>query len=88
MSKANFASRAASPTGPATILKTVIPSDTADLPDGATRSLYVTGGGALAVVDTVGNTAMLISGTGQYHPIRVSRILASGTTATGIIALY
>lgn len=88
MSKTTFTSRAASSTGPATILKSVVPSDTADLPDGASRSLYVTGAGALSVVDTVGNTVTLVSGAGQYHPVRVARILASGTTATGIVALY
>jgi hypothetical protein len=88
MSRSTFSNRAASPVGPATILKPVTPSDTADLPDGVSRSLYVGVAGALAVVDAAGNEATLFSGAGQYHPIRVARVLAAGTTATSILALY
>jgi hypothetical protein len=50
--------------------------------------LYVAGAGTLVVRDSHGNEAMLVSGAGQYHPIRVKRVLATDTTATGIIALY
>lgn len=80
--------RAASQTGPASVLKPVTPNDASDLPDGPSRGLYVASPGLMAVVDTAGNAVTLLSGGGQYHPIRVTRIRATGTTAGGIVALY
>ena len=88
MSDKNFSGRAASAIGPAATLIAVTPSDTADLPSGVTRAVHVGNAGTLAVLDTKGNTAILQSLDGQYHPVRVRRILATGTTATGIVALY
>jgi hypothetical protein len=88
MSKLAHAPRIASQTGPANTLKPVVPADDADLPDGLARSLYVAGAGTLVVRDSQGNQVMLVSGSGQYHPIRVKRVLATNTTANGIIALY
>lgn len=88
MTKTHFTGRAASAVGPATGLSPVTPSDTADLPDGATRSLFVGTAGSVAVLDMQGNPATLTSGPSQYHPVRVQRVLATGTTATGIVALY
>lgn len=83
-----FDTRSRSMTGPADKLVAVQPDDGVDLPDGLTRSLYVTGGGTLSVLDRFGNVATLLSGSGQYHPIRIVRVLATGTTASGILALY
>ena len=88
MSKLARSPRIASQTGPANTIRPVVPTDEADLPDGLARSLYVAGAGTLVVRDAHGNEAMLVSGAGQYHPIRVARVLASNTTATGILALY
>lgn len=88
MAKDIFSGRAGSVTGPAERLAPVAPDDGADLPFGLTRSIYVGGAGALSVVDRHGQTVDIVSAAGQYHPIRVARVRATGTTATGVIALY
>ncbi len=83
-----FRSRAVSQTGSATVFRAVVPNDDADLPGGIARCLHVGGAGAVAVRDAAGNVATLTSGPGQYHPLCVARVLATGTTASGIVALY
>jgi hypothetical protein len=88
MAKTDPNTRAADATGPVERIYPVTPDDAADLPDGVSRSLFVGGAGAVAIVDRYGNEATLISGPSQYHPIRVRRVRAAGTTATDIIALY
>ena len=88
MSVFQTGSRAASLTGPATLLREVAPDDARDLPEGATRSLFVGVGGDVSVVDSSGVTTRLASASNQYHPIRVVRVLSTGTTAAGIVALY
>ncbi len=74
--------------GPATRVFTVAPSDTADLPF-VTTGLYVGTGGHLAVQDRLtGATVVfknLAGGTGL--PVRVARVLATGTTAADIVGL-
>ena len=80
--------RAASTTAPASRLVPVVPNDAADLPAGVCRGLYVGGAGTLVVRDAFGGQAVLPSAAFQYHPVRVSRVLAAGTTATDVVALY
>ena len=80
--------RSASTIGPARALRAVTPSDASDLPDGVSRSIYVGGAGNVAVVDALGNAVDLASAANQYHPIQVARVRATGTTASGILALY
>jgi hypothetical protein len=80
--------RAASALGPAHAMSAVNPSDDADLPRGPTRGLFVGGAGDLVIRDAEGSEVVLVSGAAQYHPISIVRVLASGTTATGIVALY
>jgi hypothetical protein len=88
MSKGNFDTRAKSYVGPADRFAPVTPSDVADLPDGLTRGLFVGVAGTFAAVDLYGNEVVFASAEAQYHPIRVRRIRATGTTASSIIALY
>lgn len=83
-----FSGRTASLVGTALKIVPVTPDDAADLPQGATRALFVGGAGSIAVVDSLGNFATLPSAATQYHPISVRRVLSSGTTATEIFALY
>jgi len=71
----------------------VTPSDAVDLPTapdgGDCRGLYITGAGNVNVNLTGGGTAVLTTlSAGQYVVIGVSRVLATSTTATGILALY
>jgi hypothetical protein len=46
------------------------------------------GGGNISVVDATGNTLTIAVVAGACLPIGVKRVRATGTTATGIIALY
>lgn len=80
--------RATAATGPARAARPVSPSDAADLPDGPARSLFVGTGGVLRIVDESGFTLDVRSADAQYHPIGVARVLATGTTAAEIVALY
>lgn len=80
--------RAASPLDPVRVIKAVTPDDNADLPDGITRGLFVGAPGSVVLADIDGNIVTLASGASQYHPMAVSRVLAAGTTAGGILALY
>lgn len=65
----------------------VVPSDTADLPNLA--RIYVGGAGDLTVL--LANDATAVTFTAAdigYHPLIVKRVLATGTTATSMVALY
>lgn len=67
----------------------VTPSDSTDLPNGPCRAINVTGAGSVAVNLSGGGTTTLTGlSAGQTVEVSVSRILATGTTATGISALY
>lgn len=69
----------------------VTPSDAADLPQTA-KALWIGGSGTVQVVavDDTGNTGVALGtlGPGTVVPIRVRRVLATGTTASPILALY
>lgn len=62
----------------------VVPSDTDDLPHVA-RALYVGGEGDVRVT-TVGGDTVTLAGLSGQHVLMVSRVWATGTTATGIVA--
>ena len=70
------------------------PSDTVDVspsPMGAVcRALYVGGAGTVAVILVSGGTATLTIGANNLgiQIIGVSRVMATGTTATNISTLY
>lgn len=72
---------------PATNAFAIIPNDTTELPT-VTRALNVATSGAVRVTTLSGDTVTLFVAAGGVMPIRVSRILATGTTATGIVGLY
>lgn len=88
MSGDRFSGRAASMTGPASGFAAVTPDDHADLPQGLTRGLHVGAAGALTVRSVSGDVVVFTSAAGQYHPLRVIRVHATGTTAGDIVALY
>lgn len=70
-------------------LRAVTPSDDADLPDGPCRALEATTAGlvmVIAVDDTVPQQLYLIQGVPKA--VRAKRVLATGTDAAGIVALY
>jgi hypothetical protein len=65
----------------------VTPSDAADLPQ-MTRGVMVASAGDLAVVLKSGDAVTLPAlSPGVIYPHRIARVLATGTTATGINGL-
>ena len=66
----------------------VPPSDATNFTDGACHAIYV--GGAGAVVAIVNGVAVTFAGAaaGSVLKIRASRVNATGTVATGLVALY
>ena len=73
-------------TSPATSAFEVIPSDTNDFPN-VSRAIYVGGSGDLRVRMQSGQVVTFIEVSGVL-PLRGSRVLETGTTATDIVALY
>ncbi len=73
---------------PASNAAAVTPSDTVDLAF-ASKRLWVGGTGAVKV-NTVGGPAVTYTGVpaGAYLNVRASRVYATGTTATNIVAEY
>ena len=73
--------------GPASHAFAVTPNDGSDLSE-TTRALYVGTGGALAAVMASGATVTFASlASGTFLPVRVTRVLATGTTASAILGL-
>jgi hypothetical protein len=74
---------------PADHVALVTPSDTADIP--ATRGVSVATAGDMKVTTVGGETVVIPSGAlaaGIVHPIRVTRVWATGTAAVGIVAYW
>lgn len=71
---------------PATRLAAVEPDDTADLV-WTTRALGVAQAGMVRVTTHEGDTGDIYVAAGVPFPVRVRRVWATGTTATGIVAL-
>lgn len=65
----------------------IVPSDSEPLAK-VTRAVYVGGAGNLHVVLLSGDTVTLIGALpGVIYPLRVEKVLATGTTATGLVGL-
>jgi hypothetical protein len=74
-------------TSPAERAEAIIPSDTTDL-SRATRALYVGAGGDVALQMVSGATVTFTGMQGgMIYPLRVARVLATGTTAAGLVGL-
>jgi hypothetical protein len=71
---------------PATRLAAVVPNDGQDL-SFATRAIAVETSGFVELVTTQGDTGRVYIAAGVPFPLRAIRIRATGTTATGIVAL-
>jgi hypothetical protein len=68
-------------------VRAVTPSDTVNLPI-PTYALWVGGAGTLSVVNSEGQTiAIAAVPAGALIPITVTRVRATGTSATAILAL-
>jgi hypothetical protein len=67
----------------------VTTSDSVNLTAGATSGLYLGATGDISVVLAGGGTITFTGmASGVIHPISVTRVNATGTTATGIVAVY
>lgn len=78
---------------PAQKAAAVTPSDSADLPGGWCRALFCGSGGTIVLQSadpSPQRTDLTFTNLspGQILPVNVARVKATGTTATGIIALY
>jgi hypothetical protein len=66
----------------------VTPSDTVDLVDGVTRAIMVNVSGFVAVRYANGLSDSIFMNAGVVYPLSVTRVLVTGTSATGIKAGY
>ena len=73
----------------ATGAATVTPNDSADIIGGPARALYIGVTGNVAVVPSRGGSAVTFVGvpSGTILPVQAFRVMATGTTATSIVAL-
>ena len=72
---------------PATDLAEVTPNDTSDLTS-VSRALNVSGDGTVRVTTLDGTTATVYIAAGITFPLRVTRVWQTGTTASGIVAMW
>ena len=79
--------RLASSSDPARHIAAVTPADGTDLPGGTTRSLLIGAAGNIKVT-TAGGETVTVAVPAGYNPFAVTRVWATGTTATGIVALW
>jgi hypothetical protein len=83
-----FSGTATGISGPASNAAAITPNDTTDLGT-VCRGIYVGGAGDLAVITAGGDTVTLTAvAVGVVYPLRVSRVLATGTTATNLVAVW
>lgn len=81
-----FENRATALSDPARDLVPVAPDDSNDLPKIA-LALYVETGGAISLTTVAGHSRSVNVGDFSILPVGVSRVMSTGTTASGIHAL-
>ena len=83
-----YADHASSLVSPASSGAGVTPSDSGELPQ-VSRALYVAQGGDLAL-ELASGAQVTLGGvpSGTVLPVRARRVRASGTTASGVVALW
>jgi len=73
---------------PAQDAAAVVPSDSTPL-SGQVSAFFVGTGGSVVVVTAAGSTVTFANvPSGTTVPLAISQVKATGTTATGIVALY
>ena len=84
---ADFKGYASGLSSPATRAVSVTPSDDDDM-DFPARALYIGGAGSVSVITVGGDTTTFSDlPAGYILPVRIARVRATGTTATGIVSL-
>lgn len=87
MARDKFAAYPDAPDMPAASLIEIVPDDAADLPQILT-ALNVETPGAVRVTMRDGDVGTVFVAAGVVFPVRVRRVWATGTSATGIRGLY
>ena len=82
-----YASFSRAPSLPASSVQEIVPDDSTDIPQ-VSLALNVATPGNVRVTTLDGDVVDVEVAAGVAFPLRVSRIWATGTTATGIRALY
>ena len=73
---------------PAGSAATITPNNGADMPV-ATRAVYIGGAGNLAAVTVDGQTVTFANlPAGMILPVRLARVLVTGTTATALVGMW
>lgn len=75
-------------TAPADDAVVITPSDTVDFTKGPCRAIYVGVTGDITLVTLAGNAVLHSNVSAGPFPIRASRVNATGTTATNMVAWY
>lgn len=79
---------APSPEAPARRAEAVTPSDTTDMARGA-KALFLGEGGDLRLIPAAGEAAVTLKNhPGGYVAVQTRRVMATGTTAQHIVALF
>jgi hypothetical protein len=77
---------------PSTVYRVLSPSDTVDVPiinERGPRAIYVGGVGHITSIDATGASVVISAiPVGTILPIRPTRIMATGTTASLIVGIY
>ncbi|MEG3124801.1 spike base protein, RCAP_Rcc01079 family [Sphingomonas sp. GB1N7] len=81
-------SNSAATSAPARRAAAITPNDTNII--STTRAILIGGAGDLAVLFADDTASVVLKGlvAGSILPIRVQKVLATGTTATNLVALY
>jgi hypothetical protein len=88
MAASNTFSNVVGAESPAVDAFAITPDNSNDLAT-VTRGIYVGVSGDLKVITLGGETVTFVGlAAGMIHPIRVARVLATGTTATSIVGVY
>lgn len=88
--KSSLSTNAVSPVHPPSSARAVTPNDSTDLPNGTCRGLLIGGAGNVSVIMGDDTDAVTLTGlvAGSVFPGYISRVRATNTTATSIVALY
>lgn len=81
-----FTGRTPSLSGPATDMLPITPSDVTDLPH-VGLALYTETGGTVSFVTVAGESRSVVITDFSILPVGISRVNATGTTASGLHAL-
>ena len=87
MSVDTFAAHSTGVSGPLSYAAEITPDDDADIAT-VSRALWIGTAGDLTVTMRQGQQVTFANLTVGWHPLRVSRVWATGTTASDIVACW